>query len=82
MMRLGDEYTQAKEIILKKVVEKYKGGIIFMLSKDYYIMEVVEPRTVWIPEMRYEVVEDVTIVLVDHIISNPRYTSKERYGTY
>lgn len=45
-----------------------------MVSKDYYMMKVVE--------MGYEVEESVITSLVDNILSMPRDTTQEIYGTY
>lgn len=41
--------------IPKEVVEKYVDTICFMVDKDQYYTEAVEPRTVWIMSMGYGV---------------------------
>lgn len=53
-----------------------------MVNKDYCIMEVLEPRTIWIPEMGYEISEYVIIGLEDHILCMPRDPKEGRYVTY
>ena len=45
--------------IPKKIVEKYKETICFMVETDCTCMEVVEPRTKWIHPLGYEVEEYV-----------------------
>lgn len=41
--------------IPKEIVSKYEGTIYFMVNKDECLMEVVEPRMVWIFPMGSEV---------------------------
>lgn len=53
-----------------------------MVTSDECIMEAVEPKTVWILEMGYEVVEDVITGLADLILRKPRDTTVDRFGTY
>jgi len=50
---------QARERIPQSLVEKYKDTICFMVETDQCLMEAVEPRTVWIMPMGYEVDEQI-----------------------
>lgn len=72
----------ARERIPKLVVEKYENEICFMVDTDQCLMEDVEPRTIWIMPMGYEVDERVQDMYAQHLLSKPKDTSVERFGTY
>lgn len=46
---------QARERIPGELVRKYKSEIIFLVSRNYYYIQVVEPRTAWLPKLPYEI---------------------------
>lgn len=53
-----------------------------MGDTDQCLMEVVEPKTVWIMPMGYEVDEKILNMYAQHLLSNPKDTTVERFGTY
>lgn len=65
-----------RERIPKKMIEKYKDEIIFMVSIDECIIKVVEPRIVWILAMGYEIIEQEIISLVNFMLIKPKDTTK------
>lgn len=50
-------------------MEKYEKTISFMVDKDQYLMEVVEPRTMWILPIGYEVDASTLDVYAQHMLS-------------
>lgn len=46
---------QARYMICGELVRKYKNEIMFLVSRDYCYIEVVEPRIKWFLELPYEV---------------------------
>jgi len=72
----------SRERITKSVVEKYKNEIYFMVDTNQFLMEVVEPRIVWIMPMGYEVDEKILDMYAQHLLNKPKDDSVERFGTY
>lgn len=63
-------------------MDKYKSELRFMVSRDYYYMEVVEPISVWVPDLPYKLDEFERIGLANIMLRKPRDTIVERFGTY
>jgi hypothetical protein len=53
-----------------------------MVSRDYYYMEVFEPRNFWILELGYEVTKVEITGLVEILLSNLRNPKVDRFDTY
>lgn len=39
----------------KHIIDKYSTDICFMVKKDETLMEAMQPRTIWVIQMGYEV---------------------------
>jgi len=72
----------ARERIPQSLVEKYRDTVCFMVETDQCLMEAVEPRTVWIMPMGYEVDEQIVELHVQHMLSQPKDPKAERFGTF
>lgn len=75
------ELMQGRERIPKDIIEKYENTICFMVDKDQCHMEAVEPRTVWILPMEYEVDEITLDTYAQHLLSKLVNEKEERFGT-
>lgn len=53
-----------------------------MVDTDQCLMEVVEPRIVWIMPMGYKVDEQIHELYTQHLLSKPVNPSKGRFGTF
>lgn len=73
---------QSRERIPKDIVQKYENTIYFMVDKDQCRMEAVEPRTVWIMLMGYEVDGNTLDAYAQHLLSKQVNEKEERFGTY
>lgn len=71
-----------RERIPRKMVEKYHNDITFLVSIDECMMEAMEPRTVWIPALGYEISEQEITSYVDILLRSLKDETKERYMTY
>ncbi|XP_059063850.1 FK506-binding protein 4-like [Cryptomeria japonica] len=67
--------------IPKSIIEKYKDTTCFMVNKDEYMMEIVQPRIIWIMPMGYEVEEATLDAYVQQILQAPVDEKKEKFGT-
>lgn len=57
--------------IPKKIVEKYKDTICFMVNKDECMIEAVQPRIIWIMPMGYEVDVATLDGYAQHLLTTP-----------
>lgn len=69
-------------IIPKEVVEKYANTIYFMVDKDQFHMEAVEPSSIWIMSMGYEVDAQTLEGYDQHILRKPVDPSEDKFGTF
>jgi len=53
-----------------------------MVDTNQCLMEAVEPRTIWIMPMGYEVDEKILKLHVQHLLSQPKDPEAERFGTF
>ncbi|XP_059070961.1 uncharacterized protein LOC131862125 [Cryptomeria japonica] len=67
--------------IPKSIVEKYKDTICFMIDKDECMMEVVQPRTIWIMPMGYEVEETTLDAYAQHLLQALVDEKEEKFCT-
>lgn len=67
--------------IPKSIVEKYKDTICFMVDKDECMMKVVQPRTIQIVPMGYEIEEDTLVAYAQHLLQEPIHEKEEKFGT-
>lgn len=67
--------------IPKEIVKKYEGTICFMVNKDECLMEVVEPRKVWILPMGYEVNIGTLDAYEQHLLNALVDSKEERFKT-
>lgn len=72
----------SRERIATSIVEKYKDTIYFMVDIDQCHMEVVDPRTIWIISMGYEVEEKKLKMYAKNLLTMPLDLVEERFGTY
>lgn len=73
---------QARERIPTSIVEKYNDTIYFMVDIDQCLMELVDPRIVWIMPMGSEVEEHILELYVEHLLSKPWDLTEEMFGTF
>lgn len=71
-----------RERIPKEVVEKYENSIGFMVDKDQCHMEEIEPRTVCILPMGYEVDAQKLEVYAQHLMSKLVDSNEPRFVTF
>lgn len=71
-----------REMIPKFIVEKYQDSICFMVDINQCLMEAVEPQTIWIMLMGYEVEEKILELYAHHMLSQLVDPNEERFGTY
>lgn len=71
-----------RERIPKEIVDKYEQTIYFMVDKDQCLMEVIEPRIVWILSMGYEVDAVTLDVYAQHLLSQLVDGKEVRFGTF
>lgn len=67
--------------IPKEIVSKYEGTIYFMVNKDECLMEEVEPQTVWILPMGFEVDAVTLDAYAQHLLNAPVDTKEEKFDT-
>lgn len=53
-----------------------------MVDKENFYMELVEPRTSWIPKFLYEVFRTDWVAYVDIFLNKPKDPIVERFETY
>lgn len=70
-----------REIIPTSIVKKYKDNILFLVDIDCCIIQVVQPRTFWVPPMGYDVVADIVKIHVNMLLSKPINSKAKRFGT-
>lgn len=71
-----------RERIPKTIVEKYQDTIVFMVDIDQCLMETIEPSTIWIMPMGYEVDEKILEPHAQHLLRKLVDPLQERFGTY
>lgn len=54
--------------IPKSIIDKYKDTIYFMVNNDECMMDVVQPRIIWIMPMGYEVDKDTLYAYAQHLL--------------
>lgn len=73
---------KSRERIPRDVVEKYEITVYFMMDKDKFHMEAVEPRTILIITMGYEVDGNTLDAYAQHLLSKLVDEKEERLCTY
>lgn len=68
--------------ILRKIVEKYKDDIIFHVSSNECMIKVLEPWTIWIQPLRYEIIEEEVEGYVQMLLKTLKDPNEPRIGTF
>lgn len=66
---------------LVSVVERYSKSISFLVSRDFYHMEAVESRLVWISELDYEVSEAEIDNYAKVLLEIPKHVDDESFSS-
>lgn len=67
-----------RKIIPRSVVKRYIKDLKFLVSTDFCIMESIEPRTIWVTKLDYEVSKAKSIGYAKVLLSSPKDPSKPR----
>lgn len=70
-----------RDRIPKHIVDKYSTDICFMVKKDETLMEEVQPRTIWVTEMGYEVDAPILDLYSKMIIDASVDEKEKNFGT-
>lgn len=62
--------------IPKSVLGRFSRDINFFVSTDFCFMEAIEPKTVWISELDYEVLEEEVVHSIKVLLRRPKDLSK------
>lgn len=70
-----------RERLSKSIVEKYSTDIYFMVKTDETLMEAVEPRTIWVIELGYEVDDNILDLYAKMLLDAPLDDKTKHFGT-
>lgn len=70
-----------REMIPKHIIDKYSTDICFMLKNDETLMEAVQPRTIWVTKMGYEVDSQILDLYAKMLIDASVDEKAKTFGT-